>query len=92
MGPHHVIKKPILTEKSTFGANEFNRHAFLVDMGADKTAIKEAIQELYGVRVVGVSTQVRQKRDRRYRYGMVEGKKSKKAVVRVHPDDRIELL
>lgn len=92
MGPHHIIKKPLLTEKSTYAANEHNRHAFIVDVGATKTQIKQALEELYGVRIVGVSTQVRQKRDRRFKYGMVEGKKSKKAVVRVHEDDRIELL
>ena len=91
MGPHHVIKKPLLTEKSTFDANEFNRHAFIVDVNATKNDIRGAIEELYGVRVVAVSTQIRRKRDRRYKYGMVQGKSSKKAVVRVHPEDRIEL-
>lgn len=92
MGPHHVIKKPLLTEKTTFAANEHNRHAFLVDMTATKDDIKAAIEELYGVRVLRVATQIHQKRDRRTKFGMVEGKRSKKAVVRVHPEDRIELL
>ena len=88
----HIIKRPLVTEKSTFASNEQNRYAFLVDTRADKTQIKRAIEDLYKVRVVGVSTTIRKSRDRRLKYGMVEGKVSKKAVVRVHPEDRIELF
>lgn len=88
----HIIKRPLVTEKSTFASNEQNRYAFLVDTRADKTQIKRAIEDLYKVRVVGVSTTTRKSRDRRLKYGLVEGKISKKAVVRVHPEDRIELF
>lgn len=88
----HVIKRPLVTEKSTFSSNEENRYAFLVDTRADKTQIKRAVEDLYKVRVVGVSTSNRKGRDRRMRYGKVMGKVSKKAVVRVHPEDRIELF
>ncbi|MEO1129377.1 MAG: 50S ribosomal protein L23 [Planctomycetota bacterium] len=88
----HVIKKPLVTEKSTFSSNEQNRYAFLVDSSADKTQIKRAIQDLYNVRVVGVSTHNRQSRNRRMRYGMVKGKTTKRAIVRIHEEDRIELF
>lgn len=88
----HVIKRPLVTEKSTFSSNEENRYAFLVDTRADKTQIKRAIEDLYKVRVIGVSTSNRKSRNRRMRYGMVQGKVSKRAVVRVHPEDRIELF
>ena len=88
----HVIKKPLLTEKATFASNEHNRYGFLVDRTASKTDIKRAIAELYDVRVLGVSTHNRRSRNRRMRYGMVSGKTTKRAIVRIHPDDTIDLF
>jgi len=90
--PTHVIKKPLLTEKGTFATSEFNRHCFLVDRRARKDAIKAAVEELYGVRVLNVATQVRKGKRKRTRYGWVVESKTKKATVKIHPDDTIELL
>ncbi len=90
--PLHIIKKPLVTEKATNEAAEHNRHAFLVDRRATKPQIKQAVEELYGVRVVGVSTMVRKGKLRRYRYGYVQETPTKKAVVKVHPEDTIELF
>lgn len=92
MNPLHIIKRPLLTEKTTVASNEDNRHAFVVSGDARKDEIKAAVQELYGVRVVSVNTLNRKDRIRRYRYGTVPGKTTKKAIVRVHADDKIELL
>jgi large subunit ribosomal protein L23 len=92
VNPLHVIKRPLLTEKSTYAANEHNRHAFVVSTSARKDEIKAAVQELYGVRVLSVSTVNCKDRIRRYRYGTVPAKTTKKAIVKVHPDDKIELL
>ncbi len=92
MNPVHVIKRPLLTEKATFDSNETNRHAFLVDRRARKDEIKSAIEELYGVRVMKVSTQVRKGRLRRFKYGYVKSSPTKKAIVKLHPEDTIELF
>ena len=92
MEAFHVIKKPMLTEKATFESNEHNRYGFIVDRTATKTDIKRAIEELYSVRVMGVSTHNRRSRNRRMRYGMVPGKTTKRALVRIHPDDTIDLF
>ena len=92
MDAHHVIKRPLLTEKTTFASNDANRHGFIVDRRANKTEIKKAIEELYGVRVVGVSTLTQRSRNRRYKYGAVAGKTTKKAIVRVHAEDTLEIL
>ena len=88
----HVLKKPLLTEKSTEGMNEQNRFSFLVDRRADKTEIKQAVERVYGVRVTGVQTQVRKGGERRMKYGWVSDKITKTATVRLHPDDTIELF
>ncbi|MDZ4753213.1 MAG: 50S ribosomal protein L23 [Phycisphaerae bacterium] len=91
MLPTHVVFKPLITEKAT-AATEQNRYAFSVDRRATKTDIKKAIEALYKVRVLGVSTINRKRRARQYKYGIVEGKINKRALVRVHPDDKIELF
>ena len=90
--PTHIIKKPLLSEKSTFGSSEFNRHCFLVDRRARKDEIKAAVQELYGVRVLEVATQNRKGKRKRTRFGWVVESTTKKATVKLHPEDTIELL
>ncbi len=92
MNPTHVIKKPLITEKNSFHSSEFNRYTFLVDRRARKNEIKDAVQELYNVRVTGVATQNRKGKTKRTRFGYVQEPTSKKAVVCVHKDDAIELF
>jgi large subunit ribosomal protein L23 len=87
-----VIRTPVVTEKATHGSNDLNRYSFEVDRRATKTDIKRAVEELYKVRVIGVNTMVRKAAARRYRYGVVAGAITKRAIVRIHKDDKIELL
>jgi large subunit ribosomal protein L23 len=91
MEPTTIIKKPLVTEKSTFLA-EANRYAFQVDKRATKPQIRKAVEALYGVRVLSVATQNRPGKVRRFRYGYVNTPTTKRAVVKVHADDRIELF
>ncbi|MHC4416055.1 MAG: 50S ribosomal protein L23 [Planctomycetota bacterium] len=92
MEPTIIIKKPLITEKSTFQSSETNRYAFQVEPRATKPQIKLAVEKLYGVRVVSVSTQNRPGKVRRFRYGAVRTPATKRALVKIHPDDRIELF
>jgi large subunit ribosomal protein L23 len=92
MESHYVIKKPILTEKSTFAMNEKAQYSFLVDAHARKDQIKRAIEDLYKVKVVGVSTQVRKGKQRRLRVGVVNEPTTKKAIVRLAEGQVIELF
>ncbi len=87
-----VILKPLITEKSTWEAGARNRYAFAVHAEADKLMIRAAIEELYQVRVVGVSTQNRVGKYRRTRWGTFRTTRPKKAIVQLHPDDRIDLF
>jgi len=88
----NVIKRPILTEKSTFGMNEQGRYTFLVDRRARKDDIKSAVERLYGVKVVSVNTQVRKGKNRRLKYAWVSESKTKKAMVRLVEGQTIELF
>ena len=90
--PTVVLRRPLVTEKATWGTNEQNRYAFEVDRRATKTEIKHAVESVYKVRVQGVNTQVRRERDRNDQYGRVPGKTWKRAIVKVHPEDKIELF
>ncbi|GAB4384577.1 MAG: hypothetical protein Kow0022_07530 [Phycisphaerales bacterium] len=87
----YVIRKPLLTEKST-AEMEVGRYSFEVDRRASKTEIKEAVEALYGVKVVGVQTLTRKQRERRTRFGYVKPAPTKKAVVRLREGDVIELF
>lgn len=92
MQSHYVVRRPILTEKSTFAMNEAKQYCFEVDRTATKVQIKNAVQDLYKVRVVSVNTQTRKGKARRLRYGLVEEPATKKAVIRLHPEDTIDLF
>ena len=92
MEPTTIIKKPLVTEKSTFLSNESNRYSFLVERKASKPQIKLAVEQLYGVRVMAVATQNRPGKLRRYKYGLIRTPPTKRAIVKVHPEDRIELF
>ncbi len=87
----YIIKRPVLTEKST-EAMQHNTYTFEVDRRASKDEIKAAVEDLYGVKVLGVRTSVHKSRRRRYRYGVVDGKKTKKAMVSLPEGQAIELF
>lgn len=87
-----VIKRPLITEKSTFQTGEFNRYGFQVDRRATKPEIKQAVEELYNVRVMSVATNTRKGQLRRNKFGFWRSKDMKRAIVKVHPEDKIDLF
>ena len=87
-----IIKKPIITEKSTWEGDRHGRYSFEVDMRARKPEIRRAIEELYKVRVVKVHTEIRKGTYFRTRFGPGKTTPWKKAAVKIHEDDRIDLF
>ncbi len=87
-----VIRRPLITEKANGAASDTNRYTFEIDHRANKTDVKTAIVALYKVRVLGVSVMNRKGEARRGKFGTIPGSTVKRAVVRVHPEDRIELF
>ena len=87
-----IIRKPIVTEKATIDSNEFNRFTFEVDRRATKAQVKRAVEEIYKVRVVSVATQLRKGETRRMKHGWATSGKIKRAIVKVHPEDSIQLF
>ena len=87
-----VIRKPLVTEKATVDSAEYNRYSFEVDRRSTKGEIRKAVEELFNVRVVSVATQNRKGEVRRTRYGSVKPATVKRAIVKLHPEDRIDLI
>ena len=92
MEPTQIIKQPLITEKSTWESERHNRYSFEVDSRATKTQIRKAIEGLYGVRVAKIHTQWRKGKYFRTRFGPAKTSTWKRASVRLHEDDRIELF
>ena len=86
-----VLITPVVSEKS-YSLIEDNKYSFRVHPKAHKTQIRQAVEELFDVKVEGVNVvQVRSKPKRR---GMHRGKKSgwKKAIVQLRVGESIEIF
>ncbi|NLM38496.1 MAG: 50S ribosomal protein L23 [Firmicutes bacterium] len=92
MDARDIIIKPIITEKSTSLMASENKYTFQVDLRANKTEIKQAVEELFKVKVRNVNTMRMTGKTRRM--GRFEGKTSnwKKAVVTLEPGHTIEVF
>jgi large subunit ribosomal protein L23 len=53
-----ILLKPIITEKMTGQGETFNRYGFIVDKRANKVQIKNAVEQLYDVKVESVNTMI----------------------------------
>jgi large subunit ribosomal protein L23 len=86
-----VIIRPMVSEKSYAGLEQ-NRYTFLVDPGANKTEIKEAIQQIWSVQVTSVNTINRKGKQKRFRYTKGKRPDQKMAVVTLAEGDSIEIF
>jgi large subunit ribosomal protein L23 len=90
--PSDIIKKPRLTEKSTWGMNEQGRYMFVVHPRATKDDIRSAVESLYNVKVAKVNTITRRGEYRRRKNGMIQDSAVKMAAVRLVEGASIELF
>ncbi len=90
MNHRDIIKAPIITEKSSDLAMN-NTYVFSVDVKANKTQIKQAIENIFNVKVEKVNTvNVKPKKKRVGRY-VGKTNKVKKAIVKLSEGSSIEL-
>lgn len=89
---YEVIKRPLLTEKSTAKKEAFNEVAFEVDRRANRAEVKAAVQTLFKVKVLRVN--LMQLSGKKKRVGRKVGRTPdwKKALVRLAPGETIENL
>lgn len=91
MNISEVLLRPTITEKSTL-LQEDGQYTFQVARKANKTMVKQAVEQNFNVTVTGVN--ITMNRGKRKRYGPRIKKRPdvKKAVVTLRPGDRIDLI
>ena len=89
--PRDVLLAPVISEK-TYGLLDANKYAFVVPRTANKTEIKIAVEQVFGVTVTAVNTMNRQGKRVRTRTGYGRRPDTKRAIVSVAPGDRIDIF
>ena len=89
--PRDILLRPVVSEKS-YGLLDEGKYTFVVAPDANKTQIKQAVEEVFRVKVTGVNTLNRQGKRRRTRFGWGKRTDTKRAIVTLHPDDSIDLF
>ena len=89
---YRTIVRPIVTEKSSAAYQDRGEYTFEVHPDANKIAIKQAVEQLFGVKVTGVWTMNQRGKSRRV--GKTVGARSnwKKAIVKLREGDTIEIF
>lgn len=89
--PYNIILHPLRTEKGAAIQEKENRYVFVVDRRANKNEIKNAVEEIYKVKVEDINTMNLLGKWRRVR--LIEGKRPdwKKAVVKLKKGEVIEI-
>ena len=91
MNSRTVIIRPIVSEKS-YELLAANKYTFRVDERAHKTQVRQAVEEIFGVRVLRVQTMTVKAKPKRRGYTSGNTREWKKAIVQLHPEDHIELF
>lgn len=86
-----VIIAPVVSEKS-YGLIDEGRYTFVVHPKANKTEIKQAVEEIFGVRVRKVNTMNRKGKSKRFGLTMGQRKSSKRAVVTLVEGEEIDIF
>ena len=86
-----ILLKPVISEKSYRLADD-GKYTFLVAPGANKTQIRQAVEEIFHVKVTGVNTINRPGKRRRTRFGWGTRVNTKRAIVSLADGDRIDVF
>jgi large subunit ribosomal protein L23 len=89
--PRDVLLRPVVSEKS-YGLLDEGKYTFVVAPDANKTQIKQAVEEVFRVKVTGVNTLNRQGKRRRTRFGWGKRADTKRAIVTLAEGDRIDIF
>jgi large subunit ribosomal protein L23 len=86
-----VIIEPVISEKS-YALLTANRYTLRVHEKANKTQIRQAVEEIFGVRVTGVATAWVKPKPKQRGWTRGHSRRWKKAIVTLHHEDSIELF
>jgi large subunit ribosomal protein L23 len=89
--PRDILISPVVSEKA-YGLLDQNKYTFIVSPDANKTQIKIAVEEVFGVKVTSVNTMNREGKRVRTRTGFGRKASTKRAIVSVAAGDRIDIF
>jgi large subunit ribosomal protein L23 len=92
MNVYEVIKRPLITEKSTACQADSNQYFFAVDTRAGKQEIRDAVEKVFKVNVVAVRTMSVGGKKRRIGRSVGRTSAWKKAMITLKEGERIEFL
>ena len=85
-----LINSPIITEQTAQLGEKLKQVVFKVDLSANKRDIKKAVEALFKVKVINVTTSVVKGKTKRNRFGMYKKSNYKKAFVSLSEDSDIQ--
>ena len=85
-----LIKAPIITEQTASLGENLKQVVFKVDLSANKREIKKAVEKLFKVEVLKVTTSVVKGKTKRNRFGIYKKSNYKKAFVSISDDSEIQ--
>lgn len=89
---YEILRRPLTTEKSTRLKDDYRQYAFEVDPRANKTQVKEAVENAFKVNVVDVNMMRMARKRRRFGRRVVYTPIWKKAIVTIQANQRIDLF
>ena len=89
---YQIIQKPIVSEKATYDSSERNTYHLRVPVDANKVAIRQAVEQVFGVKVTQVNTLRVPTKFRRRGYSSGHTRAWKKAMVTLRDGDTIDVL
>jgi large subunit ribosomal protein L23 len=89
--PHDIILKPVISEKS-YGEIDNSKYSFIVAPDARKTEIRQAVEEIFKVKVTAVNTLKVRSKPKRQGWSRGRTAQRKKAIVTLAPGNTIEFF
>ncbi len=90
--PRDIIFEPVVSEKSYDLIDDLNTYTFVVDPRANKTEIKQAVQDIFEVKVASVNTINRKGKKKRTGWVVGRRKDTKRAMVTLADGDSIDIF
>lgn len=87
---YDVIERPLITEKATMAAEQ-GKVVFKISPTANKTDVKRAVEQLFGVKVVKVNTVLTEGKNKRFRGKLGQRNDIRKAIVTLAEGQSIDL-
>jgi large subunit ribosomal protein L23 len=88
----HVLRRPLITEKSTLAKEMSNQLVFEVDTAANKVEIRQAVEKIFNVKVLKVHTVSYEGKKKRMGRQMGRRNNWKKAYVTLAPGHTVEFF